>query len=463
MEKYLGKRILIIGAARQGLALARYLVKHGSIVTLSDNQNETKMMSEIESMRNLPITWALGGHPLDLLRETDFVSVSGGVPLTIPILVEAQKLGIPLINDSQVFLEACPCKVVGITGSAGKTTTTALVGRIGTTHVQVKNSPSKIWVGGNIGNPLVEQVDEMEEDDIVVLELSSFQLEIMSISPNIAAILNITPNHLDRHSSMQAYTDAKSRILTFQRGADIAILNRDDQGSWGLVDHVKSHLLTFGKSIPPRNTNGTFIKRDHIYLQIEGNQIKLLPLEWIHLRGEHNLYNILAACTISVGTSFVLPAIQEAVDAFEGVPHRLELVSNKNGVNWYNDSIATAPERSMAAIRSFDDPLILLAGGRDKNLPWEDLSSLIKQRVNHLICFGECADLIINVVGQVDPGQKPLSITRCDGLEQAVKVAASIAQPGDCVLLSPGGTSFDEFKDFEERGEFYRKWVNELS
>jgi len=463
LDKYLGKRILIIGAARQGLALARYLAKHGSIVTLSDNHNETQMMSEIESMRNLPITWALGGHPLDLLTETDFVSVSGGVPLTIPILIEAQKLGIPLINDSQVFMEACPCKVVGITGSAGKTTTTALVGRIGTTHVQVKNSTSKIWVGGNIGNPLVEQVDEMEEDDIVILELSSFQLEIMSISPNIAAILNITPNHLDRHSSMQAYTDAKSRILTFQHGADIAILNRDDQGSWDLVDHVKSHLLTFGKSIPPRNTNGTFIKRDHIYLQIEGDQIKLLPLEWIHLRGEHNLYNVLAACAISVGTSFALPAIQEAVDAFEGVPHRLELVSNKNGVNWYNDSIATAPERSMAAIRSFDDPLILLAGGRDKKLPWEDFSSLIKQRVNHLICFGECADLIINVVGQVDLGKKPLSITRCDGLEQAVKVAASIAQPGDCVLLSPGGTSFDEFKDFEERGEFYRKWVNELS
>ena len=463
MEKYLGKRILIIGAARQGLALARYLVKHGSIVTLSDSRNKTQMIPEIESMRNLSITWALGGHPLDLLSDTDFVSVSGGVPLTIPILVEAQKLGIPLINDSQVFLEACPCKVVGITGSAGKTTTTALVGSIGTTHTQVKNSPIKIWVGGNIGNPLVEQVDEMEEDDIVVLELSSFQLEIMTISPNIAAILNITPNHLDRHSSMQAYTEAKSRILAFQHAADIAILNRDDQGSWDLVDHVKSHLLTFGKSTPPRNINGTFIKRDHIYLQIEGDQIKLLPLEWIHLRGEHNLYNILAACTISVGTSFVLPAIQEAVDAFKGVPHRLEHISDKNGVNWYNDSIATAPERSMAAIRSFDDPLILLAGGRDKKLPWEDFASLIKLRVNHLICFGECADLIINVVGQVDPGQKPLSITRCDGLEQAVKAAASIAQPGDCVLLSPGGTSFDEFKDFEERGEFYRKWVNELS
>ena len=454
---------MIIGAARQGLALARYLAQHGSIVTLSDNQSKTQMASEIENMQNLPVTWALGGHPLDLLSGTDFVSVSGGVPLSIPILIEAQKLGIALINDSQVFMEACPCKVVGITGSAGKTTTTALVGSIGTTHAQIKNSPYKIWVGGNIGNPLVEQVDEMEEEDVVILELSSFQLEIMTKSPNIAAILNITPNHLDRHGSMQVYTEAKSRILTYQQASDIAVLNRDDQGSWDLVDHVKSHLLTFGRSVPPRNTNGTFIKRDHIYLQIEGDQIKLLPLEWIHLRGEHNLYNVLAACVISVGASFALPAIQEAVDAFEGVPHRLELVSNKNGVNWYNDSIATAPERSMAAIRSFDDPLILLAGGRDKKLPWEDFATLVKQRVNHLICFGECADLIINVVGQVEDGQKPLSITRCDGLEQAVKTAASIALPGDCVLLSPGGTSFDEFKDFEERGDYYRKWVTELT
>jgi UDP-N-acetylmuramoylalanine--D-glutamate ligase len=463
LEKYRGKRILIIGAARQGLALVRYLVQHGSIVTLSDNQNEAQMASEIESLRNLPVTWAMGGHPLDLLNETDFVSVSGGVPLTIPILEEAQKLGIPLINDSQVFMEVCPCKVIGITGSAGKTTTTALVGNIGNNHGQLKNLPSKVWVGGNIGNPLVEHVDEMNEDDIVILELSSFQLELMSISPNIAAILNITPNHLDRHGSMQTYIEAKSRILTFQNTSDIAVLNRDDQGSWDLLDQVKSHLLTFGKSIPSRNINGTFVKRDHIYLQIEGEQIKVLPLEWIHLRGEHNLYNVLAACAISVGASFVLPAIQEAVDAFEGVPHRLELVKNINGVNWYNDSIATAPERSMAAIRSFDDPLILLAGGRDKKLPWEDFATLVRQRVNHLVCFGECAEMIMNVVGQVEPGQKLLSINRCDGLEQAVRTAASIAQPGDCVLLSPGGTSFDEFKDFEERGDYYRKWVNELS
>jgi UDP-N-acetylmuramoylalanine--D-glutamate ligase len=236
LEKYRGKRILIIGAARQGLALVRYLVQHGSIVTLSDNQNEAQMASEIESLRNLPVTWALGGHPLDLLNETDFVSVSGGVPLTIPILEEAQKLGIPLINDSQVFMEVCPCKVVGITGSAGKTTTTALVGNIGNTHVQIKNLPSKVWVGGNIGNPLVEHVDEMKEDDIVILELSSFQLELMSISPNIAAILNITPNHLDRHGSMQTYIEAKSRILTFQNTSGIAVLNRDDKGSWDLLD-----------------------------------------------------------------------------------------------------------------------------------------------------------------------------------------------------------------------------------
>jgi UDP-N-acetylmuramoylalanine--D-glutamate ligase len=463
LEKYKGKRVLIIGAARQGLALARYLVKQGSFVTLTDNQNEIQMASEIESLGNLPVTWALGGHPLDLLNETDFVSVSGGVPLTIPILVEAKNLGIPLINDSQVFMEACPCKVVGITGSAGKTTTTALVGSIGTTHFQIKNLPGKIWVGGNIGNPLVEYVDELGEDDVVILELSSFQLELMSISPNIASILNITPNHLDRHGSMQSYIEAKSRILTFQNNSDISVLNRDDQGSWDLLDQVKSHLLTFGKSIPPRNINGTFVKRDHIYLQIEGEQIKLLPLEWIHMRGEHNLYNVLAACAISVGASFVLPAIQEAVDAFAGVPHRLEFVNRINGVNWYNDSKATSPDMSMAAIRSFDDPLILLAGGRDKKLPWEDFAALVRQRVNHLVCFGECAELIMNVVGQVEPSQKPLSITRCDGLEQAVSVAASIAQPGDCVLLSPGGTSFDEFKDFEERGEYYRKWVNELS
>ncbi len=462
-NNYSGKRILVIGAARQGLAMARYMCRVGAIVTLTDKRNETQLSVEIEEMKRFGVTWSLGGHPIELLNDVDIVSISGGVPLTLPIILEAQKRGLPLINDSQVFFDACPCKTIGITGSAGKTTTTSLVGSIGNYHTQIKNLPSRVWVGGNIGNPLIEFLDSMQQDDIAVVELSSFQLEIMRRSPNIAAILNITPNHLDRHGTMQAYTEAKARILTFQCNSDLAVLNRDDAGSWELVERINTSLITFGMAIPPKHINGTFIKRDHIYLQMEGDQVKLLPVDWIRLPGQHNLYNVLAACAISVGASFSLPAIQEAVDTFEGVPHRLELVRELNGVKWYNDSIATAPERTMAAINSFTSPLVLLAGGRDKNLPWSQLGELIRQRVDHLVGFGECADLVINAVGQVPAGSKPYSITKCNGLEQAVQSAAAVATQGDCVLLSPGGTSFDEFKDFEERGEKFQKWVNELS
>ncbi len=463
MEKYIGKKILIIGAARQGVALARYLAALGAEVTLTDMRSESQLEAEINTLKSLPIRWALGGHPLDLLASTGLVAISGGVPLTIPIILEAQKAGIPLSNDSQFFFEACPSQIIGITGSAGKTTTTALVGEIARKHIEIKNTNQKVWVGGNIGNPLIDQVDEIAENDIVVLELSSFQLELMTTSPHVAAVLNITPNHLDRHGSMEVYTEAKSHILAYQTPSDFAILNRDDVGSWNLSENTKAQVLSFGKTIPYRSMNGTYIKRDHIYLQLDYQDVRLLPLEWIHLRGEHNLSNILAASAIAVASTFALPAIQEAVDNFEGVPHRMEIVREINDVIWVNDSIATTPERSMAAIRSFSEPIILLAGGRDKNLPWEDFGELVRQKVNHLICFGECAQKIMQSVGDVSSGSLLLSVTRCELLEEAVNLAAQLAQPGDVVLLSPGGTSFDQFKDFEERGERFRQWVNELS
>jgi len=463
VQDWSGKRVLIIGAARQGLALTRYLSRHDAEVTLTDSRPEAQLAEVMHSLTDIPVRWAVGGHPFELLDDKDLICISGGVPLTTPIVIEAQNRQIPLSNDSQLFMEACPCRVVAITGSAGKTTTTALLGNIAKTHMEIKNSRGRAWVGGNIGNPLIDQIDEIEADDIAILELSSFQLEIMSISPDVAAVLNITPNHLDRHGSMQAYTAAKARILAYQNSNDTAILNRDDKGSWNLTRDVKANLLSFGIKAPLHYMDGTYLKNDHIFLQVNGEQIKLLPTEWIKLRGEHNLHNVLAACAIAAGASLVLPAIGQAVDDFTGVPHRLELVRSFKGIDWYDDSIATAPERTMAAIRSFDDPLVLLLGGRDKDLPWEDLANLTKQRVNHLIVFGEAADKILNTLGPPEIGRRPFTITRCDGLKQAVQTAAKIAKPDDVVLLSPGGTSFDEFKDFEERGKWFQTWVMELS
>ncbi|HPK27028.1 MAG TPA: UDP-N-acetylmuramoyl-L-alanine--D-glutamate ligase [Anaerolineaceae bacterium] len=462
MENWSGKKVIVIGAARQGTALSRYLASKGAQVILTDMHSLDDLPANLPDLEKLGIQLRLGGHPLELLESADLVCVSGGVPLTIPFIQAALQRGIPLSNDSQIFLEACPAQVIGITGSSGKTTTTALVGLMAQKYFEMKQNGHRAWVGGNIGNPLIEQVDQIDEDDLVVLELSSFQLELMTRSPQIAAILNITPNHLDRHGSMQAYIAAKSRILRFQHAGDVAILNRDDPGSWSLAEHLKSDLISFGFQKPDSKQNGTYIYKDAIWLQLGRESLKMLPLEWIQLPGRHNIANVLAACAIAAAASLALPAIQTAIEEFTGIPHRLEFIRNINGADWYNDSIATAPERTMAAIEAFEGPLVLLLGGRDKNLPWDDLAQLIHQRVRAVVLFGEAAGLIEKALGAVKKGETLQVISRCNTLEEAVQAAAKLAQPGDTVLLSPGCTSFDAFKDFEERGEYFRKLVNAL-
>ena len=462
MENWSGKKVIVIGAARQGTALSRYLASKGAQVILTDMHSLDDLPANLPDLEKLGIELHLGGHPLELVEGADLVCVSGGVPLTIPFIQAAMQRGIPLSNDSQIFLEACPAQVIGITGSSGKTTTTALVGLMAQKYFEMKQNGHRAWVGGNIGNPLIEQVDQIDEDDLVVLELSSFQLELMTRSPQIAAILNITPNHLDRHGSMQAYIAAKSRILRFQHAGDVAILNRDDPGSWSLAEHLKSDLISFGFQKPDSKQNGTYIYKDAIWLQLGRESLKMLPLEWIQLPGRHNIANVLAACAIAAAASLALPAIQTAIEEFTGIPHRLEFIRNINGADWYNDSIATAPERTMAAIEAFEGPLVLLLGGRDKNLPWDDLAQLIHQRVRAVVLFGEAAGLIEKALGAVKKGETLQVISRCNTLEEAVQAAAKLAQPGDTVLLSPGCTSFDAFKDFEERGEYFRKLVNAL-
>ena len=462
MENWSGKKVIVIGAARQGTALSRYLASKGAQVILTDMHSLDDLPANLPDLEKLGIQLRLGGHPLELLESADLVCVSAGVPLTIPFIQAALQRGIPLSNDSQIFLEACPAQVIGITGSSGKTTTTALVGLMAQKYFEMKQNGHRAWVGGNIGNPLIEQVNQIDEDDLVVLELSSFQLELMTRSPQIAAILNITPNHLDRHGSMQAYIAAKSRILRFQHAGDVAILNRDDPGSWSLAEHLKSELISFGFQNPDSKQNGTYIYKDAIWLQLGRESLKMLPLEWIQLPGRHNIANVLAACAIAAAASLALPAIQTAIEEFTGIPHRLEFIRNINGADWYNDSIATAPERTMAAIEAFEGPLVLLLGGRDKNLPWDDLAQLIHQRVRAVVLFGEAAGLIEKALGAVKKGKTLQVISRCNTLEEAVQAAAKLAQPGDTVLLSPGCTSFDAFKDFEERGEYFRKLVNAL-
>ncbi len=460
-----GRKVVVVGAARQGLALARYLVRHGAAVRINDRRSADQLRDAQQSLADLgdQVEWTLGGHPLSLLEDCDLLCPSGGVPLDLPLVSAARAAGIPLSNDSQIFLEAAPCQVIGITGSAGKTTTTSLVGEIARRAEQ----QGRLWVGGNIGLPLISQVDEMQPQDLAVMELSSFQLEIMTESPGIAAILNITPNHLDRHKTMQVYTAAKARILDFQGTHSRAVLNRDDPGAWELRDKVHGGLSTFGVLAPdpiPAGFAGTYMQdRTMVVQPPDGSQLQpVLPDSEIPLRGGHNLLNALAACAIAAAAGLPVSAMQAGIRGFRGVAHRLEWIRKWGGADWYNDSIATAPERVMAAIRSFDEPLVLLAGGRDKDLPWQDFARLVCERVDHLIAFGEAAGIIAQAVelAKSQPGRP--SVTLCGGLKQAVQAAAGLAEPGDVVLLSPGGTSFDEFIDFEERGVCFAHWVKQL-
>jgi len=320
-----------------------------------------------------------------------------------------------------------------------------------------------VWVGGNIGNPLIADVHQMQAGDVAVLELSSFQLEIMTRSPHIGAVLNITPNHLDRHGTMEAYTRAKSHILLHQSADDIAVLGLDDAGARGLalLAASRSRLMGFsGEHALAAVQAGAFLRGERLMLRWQGREQAIGAVTDIRLRGRHNVLNVLAACAIGGAAGAEPEPMRAAMAGFTGVEHRLELVRERNGVKWYNDSIASAPERVIAALKSFDEPIVLLAGGRDKKLPWEDFARLAQTRVKHLVLFGEAGPLIEQAVAAV--GMDRARLTRCDKLVEAIPVAAAKAASGDVALLSPGCTSFDEFKDFAERGEKFKEWVRSL-
>ncbi len=372
----------------------------------------------------------------------------------------AKSKDISISNDSQIFFDEVAAPIIGITGSAGKTTTTTLVGRMA---AHAASTERNAWVGGNIGNPLLDSVEKIKPDDIVVLELSSFQLELMTTSPRVAAILNITPNHLDRHGTMEVYSEIKARILDFQSNDDIAILNREDPVSWALAERVNGRLISFGKEKPVDSFTGTYTDGEAIIFSSGGKESPLIALQEIQLKGQHNLMNVLAACAIGMAVDFPVDAISKGIEGFKGVVHRLELVRELRGVCWYNDSIATAPERTAAAIRSFDEPIVLILGGRDKDLPWADLAMLIHERVDHVVIFGELTGKVSTIISGGDPNKRPFTVNHCQTLQEAVELANQAAETGDVVLFSPGGTSFDAFKDFEQRGESFRSWVNQLS
>lgn len=457
------KRVVILGLARQGTALAQYLVGKGARVVVSDTKPAALLKDALSALSNLPIEYALGGHPATLLDGADLLCLSGGVPAGVPLAQEARRRGVLVSNDSQVFLDAAPCRVIGITGSAGKTTTTLLTGKM------VAASGRTTWIGGNIGNPLIAEVDSMTPKDIGVMELSSFQLEIMTTSPQVAGVLNLTPNHLDRHGTMEVYIEAKSQIVRHQGRDGIAVLSRDDDNARLLETIAPGSVSWF--SAAEAVEDGACLRDGAIVLRDGKREQRVCAVSDIRLRGAHNVLNVLAACALSSAVSVSPEAMLQAISEFTGVPHRLELVRELKGVKWYNDSIATAPERVVAALKSFDEPIVLLAGGRDKKLPWDEFARVARQKVKSIVAFGECANLIEQAAEaenekasgrQYKMRPKLVKVVKVARMAEAVQKAAGISEAGDVVLLSPGGTSFDEFKDFEERGQRFRELVNQL-
>ncbi|HUN24077.1 MAG TPA: UDP-N-acetylmuramoyl-L-alanine--D-glutamate ligase [Anaerolineales bacterium] len=455
---------VILGFARQGRALAHFLAQAGLSVRVTDNRSAESLADAIHSLQGLPVHFTLGESPESLLDGADTLYVSGGVPVEHPLIVAAQARRIRVTNDSQLFLERTPCPTLGITGSAGKTTTTTL------THLlmQAAFPTRKVWVGGNIGNPLIADLPAMQGSDFAVMELSSFQLEWMTASPQVAAVLNITPNHLDRHGTMSAYTAAKARILQFQSAQDTAVLGWQDAVAKSLAQEVRGRLFAFS-SQPADFAEGVFCQEGWLWLRIGNTVERLIPRELIQLPGEHNLRNVAAASALCAAAGLsaheLSRVLQQVLPNFHGVAHRLEWVQILQGVRFVNDSIATAPERTLAALPCFDQPLVLLLGGRDKKLPWLELAQALLQRASHgklraIVLFGEAADLIADVFKQAGLH------AHCQVVKEfapAVRQAARLAQTGDVVLLSPGCTSYDQFVDFEARGVAFRQLVQELA
>ncbi len=441
----------ILGFARQGRALARWLVKRAGRVTVSDrrtaaeiglNQSDYPLVNFCleDSQDSLPANW-------------DLICVSGGVPREHPYLQAALANGVPITNDAQMFFERCPAPILGITGSAGKTTTTLLV------RAMLRAAGQTTWVGGNIGHVLLDDLGKICPEDIVVMELSSFQLEWMHASPATAAILNITPNHLDRHGTMAEYAAAKERILRWQNAEDWSVFPAKDENvdRWVRLSNGRVCLFHDGDEVE----EGAYAKHEWLYSRMGGRIERVCKRAQIRLPGLHNVRNVLAAMAISSTRGLAVEDMARAICNFQPVAHRLQPIAEVRGVHYINDSIATSPERVLAALRSFEPGLLLLLGGRDKHLPWQELLREASERARAIIVFGEAANLIEREWRKLAAHNAP-NFHRVGDLPAATVKAAQLARAGDIVLLSPGGTSYDAYPNFEARGKHFHELVMSL-
>ena len=449
-----GKKVLVVGLGKSGLAAALFLRKRGAYVTVSDMRSAAALAKEIPALLEQGIMVESGGHGLFTFRRQDLIVVSPGVPLDTPELVQVKTFGLPVIGELELAAQFLKGKILAITGSNGKTTTTALTGEI------LVEAGIKTQVGGNIGVPVIDLIDESNDDGWSVLEVSSFQLESTEqFHPAIAVILNITPDHLDRHHTFERYAMAKERIFLQQTADDALVLNADNDRAAAASSRSVARVYCFSHQKPV--AQGAWVDLSAQVPQIvfraspDAQIESIMSLSQIGLKGTHNIENVLAAVCAARLAGASAAAIQRAVSGFKAVEHRLEYVATVNGVEYYNDSKATNVDAAAKAIAAFPDCIHLILGGKDKSSNYADLSDLLRQRVKAVYTIGSAAAKIESHIRGVVP------IVACETLAKAVESAAMVARVGDVILLSPACSSFDQFESYEHRGRVFKELVQD--
>ena len=446
------KRVLVLGVGVSNRPLVRLLLRYGIDVTCCDKTPREKLDAEVLELEAQGAKLHIGDGYLDGLSG-DVVFRTPGLHPDTPQIKALRESGAVITSEMEAFFALCPARIIAVTGSDGKTTTSTLISEL------LKKQGFRVWLGGNIGTPLLDKADEMEPTDQVVLELSSFQLMYFPYSPHTAVITNLSPNHLDIHKDMEEYVAAKENLYLHQNADDVLILNRDNAITHGFAAKAKGRVLEFSRLTEP--DRGVFLRDGVIWRKGETLE-KILDQSDILLPGIHNVENYMAAI-LAVGDRVSTENIREVARSFGGVEHRIELVREKDGVRYYNDSIASSPTRTIAGLRSFDQKLILIAGGYDKHVPFEPLGPEIVDRVKTLILTGATAPKIEAAV-LAAPNYLPGSpeILHEEDFYEAIHLAARVAQPGDVVILSPAGPAFDKFKNFMVRGKEFKKTVMSL-
>ena len=445
-----GKNITVIGIGISNLPLIKYLVSLGANVTACGRRSAEDLGGNYTELENLGVKFNLGDGYLNNLSG-DMIFKTPGMRYDVPELLKAKKNGSIVTSEMEVFFDVCPSHIIAVTGSDGKTTTTTLI------HKMMTDAGYKTWLGGNIGNPLLTDTEKMKENDWVILELSSFQLHTMRKSPEIAVITNISPNHLDMHKDYKEYIDAKKNIMLYQNEGDTLIVNADNQVTADIGKSANGAVKYFSRN----GMADVYLDRNIIKRGI----VEILNIKDIKIPGMHNVENYMAAIA-AVSGLVSKEVIVNVAKTFGGVEHRIELVRTLDGVKYYNSSIDSSPNRTINTLRVFPNKVIMIAGGKDKGIPYDEIGPALAEHVKVLILIGATSDKIqealdaeINKTGN----GKDIEVIRATSYENAVNTARSKAHDGDVVLLSPASTSFDMFRNFEERGNLFKKIVNELN